>query len=114
MNTSLSVSYRNVGPDFRSTAAQSRRLRYTSQSEQFTRYTNDQIVRPIGLWDIYNDASLYNTTIETGLSEYYPEYNNIDPFGMATPNRKGFDFALERIDKEHGYEFLINLACYLI
>ena len=107
-NTSLSVSYRNVGPDFRSTAAQSRRLRYTSQSEQFTRYTNDQIVRPIGLWDIYNDASLYNTTIETGLSEYYPEYNNIDPFGMATPNRKGFDFALERIDKEHGYEFLIK------
>ena len=27
---------------------------------------------------------------------------------MATPNRKGFDFALERIDKEHGYEFLIK------
>ena len=108
LNTSLSVSYRNVGPDFRSTAAQSRRLRYKSQSEQFTRYTNDQIVRPIGLWDIYNDASLYNSTIETGLSEYYPEYNNIDPFGMATPNRKGFDFALERIDKEHGYEFLIK------
>ena len=105
LNTSLSVSYRNVGPDFRSTAAQSRRLRYTSQSEQFTRYTNDQIVRPIGLWDIYNDASLYNTTIETGLSEYYPEYNNIDPFGMATPNRKGFDFALERIDKEHVMSF---------
>ena len=109
LNTSLSVSYRNVGPDFRSTAAQSRRLRYTSQSEQFTRYTNDQIVRPIGLWDIYNDASLYNTTIETGLSEYYPEYNNIDPFGIATPNRKGFDFALERIDKEHGYEFLSKI-----
>ena len=108
LNTSLSVSYRNVGPDFRSTAAQSRRLRFKSQSEQFTRYTNDQIVRPIGLWDIYNDASLYNSTIETGLSEYYPEYNNIDPFGMATPNRKGFDFALERIDKEHGYEFLIK------
>ena len=110
MNTSFSLSYRNVGPDFRSTAAQSRRLRYTSQSEQFTRYTNDQIVRPIGLWDIYNDASLYNTTIQTGLSEYYPEYNNIDPFGLATPNRKGFDFALERIDIEHGYEFLIKFG----
>ena len=112
LNTSFSLSYRNVGPNFRSTAAQSRRLRYTSQSEQFTRYTNDQIVRPIGLWDIYNDASLYNTTIETGLSEYYPEYNNIDPFGMATPNRKGFDFALERIDKEHGYEFLIKYGMF--
>ena len=51
-----------------------------------------------------------STTIETGLSEFYPEYNNIDPFGMATPNRKGFDFALERIDKEHGYEFLIKFG----
>lgn len=107
-NISMSIAYRNVGPNFRSTAAQTRRLKYTSQSEQYTRYTNEQIVRPIGLWDIYNDASLYNTTIETGLSDFYPQYNNIDPYGIATPNRKGLELIIERVDKDSGYEFMLK------
>lgn len=108
MNMTFDMAYRHVGPYFRSAAAQTRRLSYKSQSEQYSRYTNDQIVRPLGLWDIYNDASLYNTTIETGLSDFYPQYNNIDPYGLATPNRKGFEFSLERLDEEERYEVMLK------
>ena len=107
-NLSFSVDYRNVGPDYRSVAAQTRRLRYTTQSYMYTRYTNDQIVRPIGIWDFYNDASIYNTQFQTALDEYYPQYNNVDPYGLATPNRKGFDFSLSRIDDEDRYKVNID------
>ena len=46
--------------------------------------------------------------IETGLSEYYPEYMLRIPLEWQHQIEKGFDFALERIDKEHGYEFVIK------
>jgi len=102
-DVTLSMAYRNVGPEFRSVGAQARRLKYTTQSSFYTRYTNDEIVRPIGMWDIYNDASIYNTKISEGLDNYYPQYNNVDPYGLATPNRKGFDFSLARVDDQGRY-----------
>ena len=37
------------------------------------------------------------------MAEFYPQYNNIDPYGLATPNRQGFDFALTRVDEDDRY-----------
>jgi hypothetical protein len=110
LNLKFSVAYRNVGQGYRSVGAQMRRLRYTSQAFMFTRYTNERVVRPLGMWDIHNDPSLYNSQIETGLAEYYPQYNNIDPYGLATPNRKGFDFELSHQDDEDRYHASINYS----
>ncbi|MDG1849604.1 MAG: hypothetical protein P8I82_03845, partial [Flavobacteriales bacterium] len=106
----FSLAYRNVGPEFRSVAAQSRRLRYKTEGSSYSRYTNDQIVRPIGIWDIYNDPSIYNVKITEGLKDYYPQYNNVDPYGLATPNRKGFDLSLGRVDDQGRYNINIDYS----
>ena len=102
-NIEFSVSYRNVGQGYRSAGAQMRRLKYKTQAFMFDRYTNQQVVRPVGMWDIKNDPTFYNSQIEVGLAEFYPQYNNIDPYGLATPNRQGFDFALTRVDEDDRY-----------
>ena len=103
LQISFEIAYRNVGQGFRSAGAQMRRLKYASQTFIFDRYTNEQILRPIGMWDIQNDPSLYKSQIQVGLAEYYPQYNNIDPYGLATPNRKGFDFSVTHIDEENRF-----------
>jgi len=105
---SFSMAYRNVGPKYRSAGAQTRRLNYSTQSLFYERYTNDQITRPTGIWDIYNNASIYNTQIEKGLSNYYPHYNNIDPYGLATPNRKGLDLSVSRVDDKNRYTVSVD------
>jgi hypothetical protein len=102
-NMEFSVSYRNVGQGYRSAGAQMRRLKYKTQAFMFDRYTNQQVVRPVGMWDIKNDPTFYNSQIEVGLAEFYPQYNNIDPYGLATPNRQGLDFALTRVDEDDRY-----------
>ncbi len=106
----FSLAYRNVGPKFRSAGAQTRRLNYSTESTYFDRYTNNQITRPMGLWDIYNNAAVYNTQIEKGLSNYYPHYNNIDPYGLATPNRQGLDLSISRVDDENRYAVQVELG----
>ena len=67
-NTEFSVSYRNVGQGYRSAGAQMRRLKYKTQAFMFDRYTNQQVVRPVGMWDIKNDPTFYNSQIEVGLA----------------------------------------------
>jgi opacity protein-like surface antigen len=102
-NMEFSVSYRNVGQGYRSAGAQMRRLKYKTEAFMFDRYTNQQVVRPVGMWDIKNDPTFYNSQIEVGLAEFYPQYNNIDPYGLATPNRQGLDFVLTRVDEDDRY-----------
>ena len=48
--------------------------------------------------------------IEKGLSNYYPHYNNIDPYGLATPNRQGFDLSVSRVDDENRYSVHVELG----
>ena len=108
LNLKFTIAYRNVGQGFRSAGAQMRRLKFATQAFMFDRYTNEQIVRPIGMWDIHNDPTLYNSQIQVGLAEFYPQYNNIDPYGLATPNRKGLDFDLIHIDEQDRYSFSLQ------
>ena len=108
LNLKFTIAYRNVGQGFRSAGAQMRRLKFATQAFMFDRYTNEQIVRPIGMWDIHNDPTLYNSQIQVGLAEFYPQYNNIDPYGLATPNRKGLDFNLIHIDEQDRYSFSLQ------
>jgi len=108
LNLKFTIAYRNVGQGFRSAGAQMRRLKFATQGFMFNRYTNEQIVRPIGMWDIHNDPTLYNSQIQVGLAEFYPQYNNIDPYGLATPNRKGLDFDLIHIDEQNRYSFSLQ------
>ncbi len=105
---SFSISFRDVGPGFRSTGAQMKRFNFTSLPVNYTRYTSGQVLRPVGMWDFFNDVSLYNIKIAAGLQEFNPLYDDIEPYGLATPNRKGLDFCLNRKSIKDVYEF--NLA----
>ena len=88
----FSLSYLNVGPDFRSAGAQSKRLNYNNTPSFYDRYTNQQSLRSIGLFDLIRDEKLYNRSINSdGLMAYNPAYNNAMPYGIATFNRQGIN-----------------------
>jgi len=88
----FSLSYLNVGPNFRSAGAQSKRLNYNNTPSFYDRYTNQQSLRSIGLFDLIRDEKLYNRSINSdGLMAYNPAYNNSMPYGIATFNRQGIN-----------------------
>ena len=86
---SVEGGYLNVGPDFRSIAAQSKRLDVGAQPQFFNRYTQLQTDRPLNLLDYTTNAALFRNGISTRLQAYNPLLNNVLPYGMATFNRKG-------------------------
>lgn len=86
---SADVGYLNVGADFRSIGAQSRRVDFSRQNTVYDRYTNDQVVRPLSTYDLFQNNVLYNNSIAPGLAKHNVAYNNVLPYGKATFNRKG-------------------------
>ena len=83
------LGYMDNGADFRSFGAQSKRIDYSQQNNFFNRYTNDQILRPVSMYDIYNDPTLFSNGIQAGVMDYNPSMNNALPYGIATFNRRG-------------------------
>lgn len=86
---SFEVGYMDNGPDFRSFGAQSKRVDFNAQNNFYDRYTNDQVVRGISAYDLYNDPLLYSNQIVTNIMSYNPAVNNALPYGIATFNRRG-------------------------
>lgn len=102
------VRYKNVGPQFFSPGAQTRRLDYNAIPLSYSRYGNERLVRSIGLLDLLRDGTIYNTTLNTGLGAYNPAYGNVMPYGEATPNRQGFVFDLSQKDKKKRWDINFN------
>jgi hypothetical protein len=100
-NIKFSVSYRNVGADFTSPGAQTRRIFDLGTPSIFP--VAGGIPRQPILLDRISDVSLRNPAIRDTLIAYNPKYNNIAPYGIATPNRQGFTFALTAGDAEKIY-----------
>ena len=93
----LSVKGINTGPQFRSPAAQNVRLGYSSSSNVFPTIGNNLAVRNMGLMDyLYNDVFYYKT-FDSQLDLYNPAFSNAMPYGLATPNRKGFSVSLDQL-----------------
>ena len=99
ISTKITFGYAEVGPDFRSAGAQSKRINYSKIPSTYSQYTNQQIFRESGLLDLISDESIYNRSINSVLPSYNPMYNNAMPFGVATFNRKGFFSNLNFEDK---------------
>ena len=83
------VRFVNVGPDFFSAAAQSKRVDYTRALGAFGRIGNARALRRVGLFDLTRDPSVYTFRVESQLMAFDPRYNNALPYGPATPNRRG-------------------------
>lgn len=91
LNFTLSASYKNVSPNFHSPGAQTRRifdLGVPSLFPDLRDSGNIERRRPV-LLDRYSDEYLRNLTIFDTLMVFDPRYNNIFPYGAATPNRQG-------------------------
>lgn len=100
-NLKLSVNYVYVEPDFRSAGAQSKRINYDLSPSTYNRYTNQQTLRSIGLFDMVRDEKLYNTSMTgAALMSYNPTYNNAMPYGIATFNRQGLNAKINYTDKK--------------
>ncbi|MDA3882712.1 MAG: hypothetical protein PF481_05480 [Bacteroidales bacterium] len=89
----LQINYRDVGPDFNSPTAQTRRIIENPQDyslESFPHFNDASTLRSMTMLDrVSQEYGLYNGSISTGLMDYLPQYNNIEPYGQATPNRRG-------------------------
>jgi hypothetical protein len=83
---SMQIKY--VSSDFRSMGAQTKRVNYNGSVSAFQRIGNAQVLRPITMIDLMRESGLYNTQLQTNLMAYAPQYDNITPYGEATPNRQ--------------------------
>jgi hypothetical protein len=88
-NLTGTLGYLNVGPDFRSFGAQSKDINYNAEPTFFNRYTNNQNIRPITLFDIIGNENIYNRTITSGLMSENQLFNQVLPYGISTFNRVG-------------------------
>jgi hypothetical protein len=100
------ANYRNVGADFFSSGAQTRRMNdygYGGAAgantlglfNQLDNNTTQRGALPMGgatMLDYVSDQSLRNLNLRNTLMAFNPAYNNITPYGQATANRKGFTF----------------------
>jgi len=91
----LSVSYVDVGPDFFSIGAQSKRIGFDRPKSYFNRVGADNMVRMPGLFDISRDRAMYTFQLSDRLMNYDPRLSNTSPYGRATPNRQGLRFGLD-------------------
>ena len=87
----LTLGYRYVDPNFRSTGAQTRRLDFTNGNRNtlYPIYSNMSLIRPPSIFDLVSDDQLYNQELSSILMVFNPIYSNILPYGDATPNRTG-------------------------
>ncbi len=92
---SVSASFVDVGPDFFSIGAQSKRIDFEATKTYYNRIGNDDFIRMPALFDISRDPALYTFQLSDKLMSYDPRYSNTMPYGTATPNRIGVQFGVE-------------------
>lgn len=85
----VAASFRDVGPDFFSTNAQSKRVDFDRSKVYYNRIGNERMVRPTSLYDLNRDRGLYTYQLNDYLMSYDPRLSNTLPYGQATPNRRG-------------------------
>lgn len=112
----LSFGILDNGADYRSFGAQSRRVSFNQENNFFNRYmdlTNStEVLRPISLFDMYNDPQLYNQGISVGLMDHNPIISSVLPYGIASFNRQGGYFGLIYDDPKEFFD--LNGRVYLL
>ncbi len=103
----ISASYIDIGPDFFSMGAQSKRIEFENNEFRnnktyYDRIGTNRLERQVSLFDLSRDRELYTFRTADRLMAYDPRYSNTLPYGDATPNRKGLKFGVhygEEMDK---------------
>ena len=95
-----------VETHFRSMGAQSRRVDFNAVASEYSYYTNRESVRPANMLDILTDGNYYNLFLTPNLQGFNPVYENILPYGQATPNRQG-------VQAELGFRSKVQLGLFV-
>ncbi len=90
-NWNFGLNLRSVETTFRSVGAQSRRVDFNAIASEYPYYTNRESARPINILSVLTDGNYYNMFLSPTLRDYNPAYENMMPYGKATPNRQGAD-----------------------
>jgi len=109
-NINIQLGYKDVGADFFSPGAQTKRVDFNRFPGVFQQYTNAAIGRPVNITDIINHNAEYSYKINDQLMAYNVAYNNITPYGVATPNRTGVYLNAERSDSVKIKRSFIQIA----
>ncbi|MES2388841.1 MAG: hypothetical protein V4543_12640 [Bacteroidota bacterium] len=91
LGLTLKANYRQVGANFFSPGAQTKRINFDSTG-QFYRYLgngSERAIRNVTTMDLLRDETLYNQRFSTRLGTTNPLLSNVTPYGAATPNRAG-------------------------
>lgn len=109
LKTTITAGYKNVDPSFRAPGAQSRRINTAQAAQVFPTNMVDaagaQVIRNPLLYDRFTQENIYKQGISHRLEGYNPAFNNVNPYGDATPNRKGFVLSAARGDKKDAFSF---------
>jgi hypothetical protein len=101
---SVEAGWKYVSSDFRSPGAQTKRVNYNYQPSSFGRITNDQVVRNLTAFDLMRESNAYNRQLSSNLMLIQPKYDNITPYGTATPNRQGVTVSARYINPKQLFE----------
>ena len=83
------VRYAEVGPDYFNPAAQTTAYNPAGIPRSFRAVGNERALRTASLYDFAREAGLYRAAWSTTLGDDQSNYLLLDPFGEATPNRRG-------------------------
>jgi hypothetical protein len=101
---SVEAGWKYVSSDFRSPGAQTKRVNYNYQPTSYGRITNDQVVRNLTAFDLMRESNAYNRQLSSNLMLIQPKYDNITPYGTATPNRQGVTVSARYINPKQLFE----------
>jgi hypothetical protein len=85
----MHATVRNISSGFLSPGAQTKRIDFAGRPEAYERVGNDQHIRDYSVMDIMRESTFYTMQIQPYLMAFDPKYDNITPYGSATPNRQG-------------------------
>ena len=103
-NILFTLNYRSVSDDFSSPGAQTKRINYSLAPNLFPLVANSSTNREVISSDIITDisffrsASFYNRKIDYSLDEFNPIFGVSEPYGIASPNRRGITSMIEYSD----------------
>ena len=110
LGVDVSLGFKDVGPDFMSAGAQTKRIDFGGFPALYGQITHNQIGRPATYFDFLSFNTENNYKISETLMEYNMAYNNSNPYGVATPNRRGLYLNATRKDSIKFTESFFNFS----
>ncbi|MFK8057666.1 MAG: hypothetical protein AB8F78_16185 [Saprospiraceae bacterium] len=109
-NLNVSAGFIDVGPDFFSIGAQSKRIDFNRSKSFFNRVGPQNARRDPALFDIGRDRALYTFQLSDRLMDYDPRLSNVMPYGQATANRRGLQFGADWTSKDEVLDFDVRAS----